>query len=120
MVIGVIILFIGMSVVSSTVGIAEDKSSNNYFLESANNPKDLLSCDHSAYIIGDGPDCYLYEFILNNPSDLTCVCEGSSGDFSDAINSYEKSLGFFTQLNQEQNANHIQERINAIKEKSHS
>ncbi len=41
------------------------------------------------------------------------------GDFSDAINSYEKSVGLFTQLNQEQNANHIQERINAIKEKSH-
>jgi hypothetical protein len=73
-----------MSVVSSTVGIAEDKSSNNNFLESANNPKDELSCDHSAYIIGDGPNCYLYEFILNDPGDLTCVCEGSSGIFSDA------------------------------------
>ena len=84
LVIGVIILFCVMSVVSSTVGMVEDKSSNNYFLESAINPKNPFSCDHSAYIIGDGPDCYLYEFILNDPSDLNCVCEGSSGFFLDA------------------------------------
>ena len=40
------------------------------------------------------------------------------GDFSDAITNYEKSVSFFTQLNQEQNADHVQERIKEIKEKS--
>ena len=84
LVIGVIFLFCAMSVVSSNVGIAEDKSLKYNFLESANNPKNPFSCDHSAYIIGEGPDCYLYEFILNNPSDLNCVCEGSYGGFSSA------------------------------------
>jgi len=96
LVIGVIVLFIGISVVSSKIGIAEDKSSNNYFLESPNNPKDLLSCDHSAYIIGDGPNCYLYEFILNNASDLNCVCEGSCGYIPHATWSIDNYI-YFTQ-----------------------
>ena len=84
LVIGIILLLIGPSAVSSTVGIAEDKSSNNNFLESANNPKDGLSCDHSAYIISDESYCHLYEFIFYNYTDLNCVCEGKSGYFSSA------------------------------------
>ena len=96
LVIGIIILFVGISVVSSIIGIAEDKSSNINFLESTNNPKDTLYCDHSAYILGDGPDCYIYEFILNNASDLNCVCEGSSGYISHATWSSDNYI-YFTQ-----------------------
>jgi len=92
LVIGVIILFCGMSVVSSTVGIAENKSPKYNFLESDNNPKNPLSCDHSAYVIGNGPDCYLYDFILDNPSDLNCVCEGIGGSYISATWSGENYI----------------------------
>ena len=96
-VVGVLVLFIGLSVVSSTIGIAENKTSNNNFLESANNPKDLLSCDHSAYVIGEGSDCYLYKFILNDPGNLTCVCEDSSGYYISHVTWSSDNYIYFTQ-----------------------
>ena len=79
LVIGIIFLLIGASVVSSTGKIVEDYLFNNNFLESVNNQKGPLSCDHLGYVFSDGYNCILYEFILDNPDDLTCVCEGSSG-----------------------------------------
>ena len=81
LVIGIILLLIGASVVSSTGKIVKDYPFNNNFLGSVNNQKDPLSCDHLGYVFSSEQDCFLYEFILNDPSDLTCVCEVGSGGF---------------------------------------
>jgi hypothetical protein len=79
LVIGIIFLLIGASVVSSTGKKVEDYTVNNIFLKSVNNQKGPLSCDHLGYVFSNGQDCFLYEFILDNPDDLTCVCGGSGG-----------------------------------------
>ena len=72
---GIIVLLIGLSVVSSAGNILKDVSAYNY-------PRELLSCDHLAYVGGYGDLCGLYEFILNDPGNLTCVCPGgASGSF---------------------------------------
>jgi hypothetical protein len=106
LVIGVIILFCGMSIVSSNVEIAEEKSSNFNSFEYENNPKNPFSCHHSAYIIGEGPDCYLYEFKLDNPSDLNCVCVGIDRYYISAAWSGENciystvyDMGFIKEIN---------------------
>ena len=52
LIIGILILFVGMSVVSSTGNIVEDIPSYFNPLESINNPKGLLTCDHLAYVGG--------------------------------------------------------------------
>ena len=75
LVVGVIVLFIGMSVVSSTGNILKDVS----VYKCSQEP---LSCDHLAYIGDYLADCWLYEFILNDPGNLTCTCDEGSYFFS--------------------------------------
>ncbi len=81
-------LFFGMSVISSSVNIVEKspnqhnrlkqadvniKQTSNQDIDFFDNSQGLLSCDHLA-IIADNDS--LYEFPLNDPSDLTCICYG--------------------------------------------
>ncbi len=75
---GIVFLLICTSFVSS---------SNNFF---KNKPviyqNGILSCIHLGYVLGSGSNCWLYEFPLSNPGNLTCVCEeGSSFTYGGAI-----------------------------------
>jgi hypothetical protein len=69
------VFFIGTSIVSS--------ANNTINYDSVNNQKNIIACDHLAYVGGSGEFCGLYEFILNDPGNLTCVWPGGggSGDF---------------------------------------
>ena len=76
------ILLICSTFVSSTGNKTDDKYNYNSNFEYVKNENGLLSCDHIGYILGSGQDCFVYEFILNNPNNLTCICEGGGwGDF---------------------------------------
>lgn len=82
-------LFFGMSVISSSVNIVE-KSPNqhnrlkqadvniiqtsNHDIDFFDNAQELLSCDHLAYLGAGISDFWLYEFTLNDPGNLTCIC----------------------------------------------
>ena len=75
----IIFLLIGISIVSST-GKKVDKYIDNTSLPVAvHNREELLACDHEAYLISSDAyhDNVLYEFILNNPGNLTKKCSGS-------------------------------------------
>jgi len=67
---GITFLLICTSFVSSSRNILE--------IEHNIDQNGVLSCDHIGYVLGSGEEGWLYEFPLNNPSDLTCVCEGGS------------------------------------------
>ena len=41
----------------------------------------MLSCDHLAYVGGYGEFCGLYEFILNDPGNLTCIWPGGGSGY---------------------------------------
>ncbi len=71
MAVGIALLLICTSFVSSSRNILEN--------EPVNIKNGMLYCDHTGYVLGSGSNCWLYEFILNNPSNLTCICEGSGG-----------------------------------------
>ncbi len=89
-------LFFGMSVISSSVNIVEKSPNQHNRLKQADvnikqtsdqtinffdNAQGLLSCDHLAIIaVNDG----LFEFPLNDTSNLTCICFGISELFSGA------------------------------------
>ena len=79
LVIGVIFLLIGAGVVSSTV----NNTDLLFNINQSNNQKVISACDHLAYIGGYGEFCNLYEFTLNDPGNLTCICPGEepSSDF---------------------------------------
>ncbi len=62
----IVIFLIGTSIVSA----------NNII----NNQKNRLACDHLAYVGGSGEFCALYEFTLNDPSNLTCKWPVSKGE----------------------------------------
>jgi hypothetical protein len=36
----------------------------------------MPSCNHLGYVMDSGTNCSFYEFILSNPDNLTCVCDG--------------------------------------------
>lgn len=67
---GITFLLIFSSFVSSSRNVLE--------FEHNSNQNDILSCNHLGYVLGPGSDCWLYDFTLNNPSNLSCVCEGDS------------------------------------------
>ena len=67
LVVGIVILFIGLSIVSSTGKLGEVKPTCHSSLKSVNKSKGLLSCDHIAYIGSEQfIDCWIYELILND------------------------------------------------------
>ena len=71
LVIGIIVLFLGMSIVSST------ELKMDHYIDISNLPvavdklEQLLACNHLAYL---GADEILYELILNEPGNLTELC----------------------------------------------
>ena len=67
LVFGIVILLFSVCIVSSNSKIAEDLNLNNQ--------KDILYCDHNGYVLSSGTSCFLYDFILSNPGNVTCVCE---------------------------------------------
>jgi hypothetical protein len=79
----IIVLLFGISFTSSIGSMVDNIKNYSNYIELINNEKGILSCDHKAFILGESPDCGAWEFILNNPADLTCICEdgGGSGDF---------------------------------------
>jgi len=74
----IMILFISVSVIPSTGDIVEDVSVYNRMLDAVYSSEELLSCCHLAYIYAETSDCWLYEFILNDPGNLTCTCDGEN------------------------------------------
>jgi hypothetical protein len=76
LVLGIVFLFIGMSVVFSTGNIAENHTLNKNIIETFNSLKDKFICEHPGYVLSSGTNCNIYEFLLNDPVNLTCVCEG--------------------------------------------
>ncbi|KYK32785.1 MAG: hypothetical protein AYK22_06935 [Thermoplasmatales archaeon SG8-52-3] len=79
LILGIVLLFVGMSIVSTIGKPSEFYPVNKNQIISITNPKDLILYDHLAFIIGEGSDCHIYDFILNDPNNLSCVCEGSGG-----------------------------------------
>jgi hypothetical protein len=84
LILGIIILFIGMSIISSTAKNIESKIGNDSELE--NYKTKLQSCDHIVYFGGDWDnwwECALYKGKLNDIENSTCICYGNlmSGDF---------------------------------------
>jgi len=74
LVIGIIITFIGTSVISSTGNIIDDAPSDYSLLEYVENPKGLFTCDHIAYICSPNfYDCWIYEMPLNT-TEYKCIC----------------------------------------------
>ncbi len=69
----IVILFFGTSIVSSANNIIKDSPINHQSLESFNNQKNMLACEHFAYIGGSGEFCGLYKFTLNDPGNLICI-----------------------------------------------
>jgi len=64
LVVTIVILFFGISIVSSANNTIND--------DPFNNQKNMFVCNHIAYVGGSGEFCGLYEFNLNDPSNLTC------------------------------------------------
>jgi hypothetical protein len=64
--VGIVILLICTNFVSSINNL--DNKNNN-----------MNSCEHLCYLFGSGPNCWLYEFYLNDGENLTCVCIGEGG-----------------------------------------
>ena len=69
----IIILLFGTGIVTSANHLIRNAHANHQSLESFNNQKNLLACDHLAYVGGSGEFCCLYEFTLNDPVNLTCI-----------------------------------------------
>ena len=55
-----------------------NESENIFLFNQACSSIDNVSCDHIAYIAGSGFLCWLNKFILNDPSNLTCICENKN------------------------------------------
>jgi PKD repeat protein len=72
LVIGIIVLFIGTNIVSISGNQIEHSNDNACILKTVDNSKRLLACDHLAYLGAGG----IYEFILNDPGNLTLICNG--------------------------------------------
>jgi hypothetical protein len=82
LVLGIIILFICMSIVSSSENYVEDNNSYTREFDEENNYKEkLLRGNYGyAYLSYPGPECTVY-FPLDNPSDIEECGETVSGDF---------------------------------------
>jgi hypothetical protein len=96
-VIGIIILLAGMSIVSSSIKIVDENIPINKSLNFVNNPADRSSCDHLGYVLGFGGNCFLYSFMLNDASDLTCVYEGNGSKAISATWTNENHLYFINE-----------------------
>ncbi len=70
LVFGIVVLLFSMCIFLSNGIIAEDYHFNNQ--------KDMLYCNHNGYIFSSESSCFLYDFILSNPGNLTCICEERS------------------------------------------
>jgi hypothetical protein len=72
LVMGVVVLFIGVSVVSSTKNIVKDAKTNYHSLESIIKSKEILSRGNIAYGIGQGAEEEgIFYFDLDDPGDIT-------------------------------------------------
>lgn len=80
-VIGILLLFLVGSV-NPIVGKTSysNESENIFLINQTYGLIDNLSCDHMAYIAGSGFNCWLYKFILNDPINLTCICENKNNN----------------------------------------
>ena len=83
LVLGIIIIFIVMSIFTSSAKNPGLVSKNH--LEFVKNQKELQTCEHLVYFGGptDNPwECALYKGTLNDIENSTCICWGGvSGDF---------------------------------------
>ena len=85
LVLGIIILFFGMNIVSSTDNTSDYKSENQSY-PIFDNKKVLSNCEHLVYFGGPTDsifECELFKGTLNDIYYSTCICPGSegSGDF---------------------------------------
>ena len=94
-VLGIVILFIGVTVVSSTDNIKIESPVNHQSFETVDNPKVMSACDHLAYIGGFEDDCSIYEFSLNEPGNLlNCTCGEIGGYLSNMVWAPDSRLYF--------------------------
>ena len=94
LVIGIIIFLTGMNIVSSSIQIVDQNIPITRSLNFTNKPKDWKTCDHLGYVMGSGRSCFLYSFLLNDASDLTCVYDGNSSDAISATWTSDNHLYF--------------------------
>jgi PKD repeat protein len=79
LVVGIIVLFIGMNIVSSTV-INVEHNSDHKIIDRDVVSEELLIKRHIAYsLIGTYPNSSLYEFEITDLENLTCICEDKPG-----------------------------------------
>jgi len=87
LVMGICILILDISVVSSTDNNTKMFSNKNQSLNTINNQKVFSACDHLAYVGGyEGKD-WLYTFTLYDPGNLTLICS-SPTEWNAADESY--------------------------------
>jgi hypothetical protein len=101
LIIGIVILTLVLSIFPScgtvTLELSPNKITDNY-----HRSKTLLSCDHSAFFLTEYLGCDLYEFLLDDPGNISCVCDeisfpnflvGTTWSDDDVIYGSEYSMG---------------------------